>query len=50
VLWVCDRLFESQVSTAELLHQALSKLAADPAVRLPKRELAVYIRRYQAQR
>jgi len=50
VLWVCDRLLESKLATAERLHASLSKLAADPAVRLPKRELAAYIRRYQSQR
>lgn len=47
VLWVCDQLFDSNLSTAEQLLAALSQLAADPAVRLPKRELAGYIRRYQ---
>lgn len=47
VLWVCDQLFEAKLSTAAQLHAALSRLAADPAVRLPRRELAAYIRRYQ---
>jgi hypothetical protein len=50
VQWVCDQLFESSLSTAEQLHAALSVLTADPAVRLPKRELGAYIRRYQAQK
>jgi hypothetical protein len=50
VLWVCDRLLESKLVTAERLHSTLSKLATDPAVRLPKRELAAYIRRYQTHR
>jgi len=48
VLWVCDRLIENELATAELLHEALSKLAADPAVRLPKKELAASIRRFQS--
>jgi hypothetical protein len=48
VLWVCDQLFEGKLSTAKQLHTALSKLAADFSVRLPKRELAAYIRRYQS--
>ncbi len=48
VLWVCDQLFEGKLSTAKQLHTALSKLAADLLVRLPKRELAAYIRRYQS--
>lgn len=47
ILWVCDQLFEGKLSTAEQLHAALSQFAEDPAVRLPKRELAGYIRRYQ---
>ena len=47
VLWVCDQLFEGKLSTAAQLHAALSQLAADPTVRLPTRELAGYIRRYQ---
>jgi predicted nucleic acid-binding protein len=47
VLWVCDQLFEGKLSSAAQLHAALSQLAADPAVRLPKRELAGYIRRSQ---
>ncbi|QNI37693.1 PIN domain-containing protein [Edaphobacter albus] len=47
VLWVCDQLFEGKLSSAAQLHKALSQLAADPAVRLPKKELAGYIRRYQ---
>jgi hypothetical protein len=47
VLWVWDQFFEGKLSTAEQLHEAPSQLAEDPAVRLPKRELAGYIRRYQ---
>ena len=47
VLWVCDQLFDGKLSTAEQLHAALSQRAEDPAVRLPKRELAGYIRRFQ---
>jgi predicted nucleic acid-binding protein len=50
ILWVCDQLFEGKLSTAGQLHTALSQLAADSAVRLPKRELGAYIRRYQNQR
>lgn len=50
VLWVCDQIVEQGLSTAERLHAALSKLAADPTVRLPKRELAAYIRRYKSHR
>jgi len=48
IFWVCDQLFDGKLSTAKQLHIALSKLAADFSVRLPKRELAAYIRRYQS--
>ena len=47
MLWVCDQLLDKKLSTAAQLHEALLQLAADPAVHLPKRELAGYIRRYQ---
>jgi predicted nucleic acid-binding protein len=47
VLWVCDQLLEGKLSTVEQLLAALSQLAADPAARLSKRELAGYTRRYQ---
>ncbi len=46
ILWVFDQIFNNQLATAETLHSALSQLNADPAVRLPKREVAAYIRRY----
>lgn len=48
ILWVCDQFFEGRLSTAKQLHTALSKLATDSSVRLPKRELAAYLRRFQA--
>ena len=46
VLWVFDRILSNQLATTETLHAALSHLAADPAVRLPKRELAAHVKRY----
>jgi hypothetical protein len=46
VLWVFDQILGHQLATTATLHAALSHLAADPAVRLPKRELAAYIKRY----
>lgn len=46
VLWVFDQILGNQLATTATLHAALSHLAADPAVRLPKRELAAYIKRY----
>ncbi len=46
VLWVFDQILGNQLATTATLYAALSHLAADPAVRLPKRELAAYIKRY----
>jgi hypothetical protein len=40
-------IFTNELATAETLHEALSQLAADPAVRLPKRDVAAYIKRYE---
>jgi len=48
VLWVFDEIHKNQLATAKILHTALARLAADSAVRLPKHELAVYLRRYQS--
>jgi predicted nucleic acid-binding protein len=46
LLWVLDQILANQLATVETLHAALSQLSADPAVRLPKREVAAYIKRY----
>ena len=46
-LWVVDELHQKQLSTASILCAALRLLGADPAVRLPRRELAAYIKRYE---
>jgi hypothetical protein len=42
VLWVFDQIHSNQLATARTLHAALSQLAA----RLPRREVAAYIKRY----
>jgi predicted nucleic acid-binding protein len=47
VLWVFDQILSNELATPETLHAALSQLAADPAVRLPKQDVAAYIRRYE---
>ncbi len=47
VLWVFDQILTHELATPETLHAALSQLAADPAVRLPKRDVAAYIKRYE---
>jgi len=50
VLWVVDEIHTNGIGSAALLHKALLVLAEDQATRLPKRELAAYIRRYQSLR
>ena len=44
-LWVVDELYRCEISAANALCSALRLLADDPAVRLPRWELALYIRR-----
>jgi len=48
ILRVFDQILMNKLATAEFLRAALSGLAADPAVRLPKRELAAYMKRYES--
>ena len=49
-LWVVDEIHKNQLSAARILCAALRLLAGDPAVRLPRRELAAYIKRYEGLR
>lgn len=44
VLWVVEQLFQNGVSAA-VCHKALLTLEGDPAVRLPKRDMAAAIKR-----
>lgn len=46
LLWVIDELHDRAISPARVLLTALQLFANDPTVRLPKRELAAYLRRY----
>ena len=46
VLWVIDELQAHAISTAGILLAALRVLASDPTVRLPRQELAAYLKRY----
>jgi hypothetical protein len=48
VLWVVDEIHRGCLTTAKALHAALSVLADDPTVRLPKRELAAALERFGA--
>ena len=49
-LWVVDEIHQNRLSPAKILCAALRLLAGDPAVRLPRRELAAYIKRYESLR
>ena len=48
VLWLIDELHRHGVDTAANLLVVLEQLAVDPTVRLPRRELAAFIKRYRA--
>jgi predicted nucleic acid-binding protein len=45
-LWVIDEIHQNRLSTAKALCSALRLLAGDPAVRLPRKEMATYLKRY----
>ncbi|WP_157073561.1 hypothetical protein [Sphingomonas soli] len=47
VLWLCDRLEEHAVIANEMLHAGLSAISAHPRCRLPAREVASRLNRYQ---
>ena len=46
-LWIIDEMQRRELHAAERLCAALRVLVSDPAVRLPKRELAAFIKRYE---
>ena len=48
ILWVVDEIYRGRLTTVKALHGALSVLVDDPAVRLPKRELAAALERFEA--
>lgn len=48
-LWVVDEIHQHKLSTANVLCGALRLLADDPAVRLPRRDLAAFIKRYEGE-
>ncbi len=47
VLWVIDEVYGNHLATPATLLTALRAFAADPAIRLPSREVAAYIKRYE---
>lgn len=50
VLWVIDQIHGNALTTTSALLEALRMFASDPTVRLPRRMLATYIRRYEGLR
>lgn len=48
LLWVIDQLHRNNLVAVKALLAALQLFDKDPTVRLPTRELAAYMRRYQA--
>jgi predicted nucleic acid-binding protein len=48
VLWVVDEIHRGRLTTVKAIHAALSVFADDPTVRLPKRELATALERFEA--
>ncbi len=47
VLWVLDEIHRIRLTSAATLLAALRDFSADPTVRLPRRDLRLYIRRYE---
>src|SRR5260370_34641182 len=47
VLWVIDEIYRNRLTSAATLLAALRAFSADPTVRLPRRDLGVYIKRYE---
>ncbi len=47
VLWILDEIHRNRLTTSAKLRSVLSVFSADPTVRLPRRDLAVYIKRYE---
>ena len=48
VLWVVDEIHRGRLTTVKALHAALTVLADDPTVRLPKRDLTAALERFEA--
>lgn len=48
VLWIIDELHKHRIASVQDLHDTLILFAGDDTVRLPARELAAYIRRYES--
>ena len=48
VLWVVDELRRCRLAPARTLASALKLFSTDQTVRLPRRELAAYLKRYEA--
>ena len=49
MLWLIDEIHEEGLASAEELLGVLHRFADDPTVRLPRRELSRWIRRYETE-
>lgn len=47
ILWVIDEIHEHGLASTEELLGVLRRFADDPVVRLPRRKLSMWIRRYE---
>jgi hypothetical protein len=47
VLWIIDEIYRMRLTSAATLLAALHTFAGDPTVRLPRRELRAYIKRFE---
>lgn len=48
LLWLLDRLHDEAASTSTLLHDGLTRVAAHPRCRLPKREITIRLDRWRS--
>lgn len=47
VLWILDEIHRNKLATGATLRSVLEFLTADTTVRLPRRELAMYVKRFE---
>jgi hypothetical protein len=47
VLWLLDRLHDTGTTSADVLHEGLSRIAAHRRCRLPRNEIAIRLRRWR---
>jgi hypothetical protein len=47
VLWILDEIHRNKLAAGATLRSVLEFLTADTTVRLPRRELAMYVKRFE---